>query len=427
MESACYLPEPQDNNTMLTKTQSTETKSDITPIEKKPFFDRILGSTPVILTVIATILAGMSSSEMTQAQYHRSLAAQSQSKAGDQWSFFQAKRIRGMSLQTTIDLLQAVSGSTRVDPAFLQAAAGQLVASLDSANKESAQLEARLKDAMTKLGPAGDRFSQAVARLSQLASARSQEARTQADDLDKELGKSETQQAFAYLTSENLPAPETREGHDGQVAEAMKAVGERRPEDQIRDLLRSVKPEQVEQGIQTAELNALAVERANKPVNSSLDKLAQIMQNLTRIAREVQRGARDLARAAKTAKAGPEIDAAANLVVQTCNEARESMDEANNDLKVAEYTYMVRRYRSEADANQNAADAYEVQVRKSSLTSENHRDRSKNFFYGMLIAQAGVTIATFSLALRFRSALWSLATLAGIIALAIAVRVYLFM
>ena len=103
---------------MLPKQENTETKAEPAATEKKPLFDRILGSTPVILTVIATILAGMSSSEMTQAQYHRSLAAQSQSKAGDQWSFFQAKRIRGMSLQTTIDLLQAVSGSTQVDPDF---------------------------------------------------------------------------------------------------------------------------------------------------------------------------------------------------------------------------------------------------------------------------------------------------------------------
>ena len=411
---------------MLTKTQTTETKADNTPIEKKPFFDRILGSTPVILTVIATILAGMSSSEMTQAQYHRSLAAQSQSKAGDQWSFFQAKRIRGMSLQTTIDLLQAASGSARVDPAFLQAAAGQLVASLDSIKKDSAQLETLVKNAKN-FGAAGESLNLSSAKLNQLAAARLQEAKTQAGDLDKELGKPATQQAFAYLTSEELPVPAIKQGQNGRLGDAMKAVGERRSEDEVRELLRNVQPEQVEQGIQTAELNALAVERANKPVNSSLDKLAQIMQNLTRIAREVQRGGRDLARAVKAARPGAEIDAAANAILQTSNDARESMDEANNDLKVAEYTYMVRRYRSEADANQDAANAYEVQVRKSSLTSENHRDRSKDFFYGMLIAQAGVTIATFSLALRFRSTLWSLATLAGVIALAIAVRVYLFM
>jgi hypothetical protein len=43
----------------------------------------------------------------------------------------------------------------------------------------------------------------------------------------------------------------------------------------------------------------------------------------------------------------------------------------------------------------------------------------------MLAAQAGVTIATFSLAVRFRSALWALATVAGVTALAIGAYVYL--
>jgi hypothetical protein len=47
---------------------------------------RILTATPIV----ATALAGLVSSEMTRAQYRRSLAAQQQSKAGDQWSLFQA-------------------------------------------------------------------------------------------------------------------------------------------------------------------------------------------------------------------------------------------------------------------------------------------------------------------------------------------------
>src|SRR5262249_23641378 len=155
----------------MSKAESTEAKPDVTPLEKKPIFDRILGSTPVILTVIATILAGMSSSEMTQAQYHRSLAAQSQSKAGDQWSFFQAKRIRGMSLQTTIDLLQAVSGSTRVDPAFLQAAANQLGTALESIKKEIADLDSQLK----KRG-ATEGLKRATARLNEQIAAKFKES-----------------------------------------------------------------------------------------------------------------------------------------------------------------------------------------------------------------------------------------------------------
>jgi hypothetical protein len=70
---------------------------------------KILSATPVVMTVVATMLAGLASSEMTRAQYDRSLAAQQQSKAGDQWSYFQAKRLRGALQRNTLDILQATT------------------------------------------------------------------------------------------------------------------------------------------------------------------------------------------------------------------------------------------------------------------------------------------------------------------------------
>ena len=80
---------------------------------------KILLATPVVMTVIATLLAGLASSEMTTAQYDRALAAQMQSKAGDQWSFFQAKRLRGALQRSTLDLLGATTGVGAFDPADL--------------------------------------------------------------------------------------------------------------------------------------------------------------------------------------------------------------------------------------------------------------------------------------------------------------------
>ena len=81
---------------------------------------------------MATLLAGLSNSEMTRAQYYRGFAAQSQAKAGDQWSFFQAKRLRGAMQRSTLDVLQgattvrpltadALKPSGEVDPATLAA------------------------------------------------------------------------------------------------------------------------------------------------------------------------------------------------------------------------------------------------------------------------------------------------------------------
>jgi hypothetical protein len=74
--------------------------------------------------VIATALAGLASSEMTRAQYDRGLAAQQQSKAGDQWGFFQAKRLRGALQRSTLDLLQNTSEVRPLDGAAVMAAVG---------------------------------------------------------------------------------------------------------------------------------------------------------------------------------------------------------------------------------------------------------------------------------------------------------------
>lgn len=83
-------------------------------------FGKILSATPVIMAVVATMLAGLASSEMTRAQYDRSLGAQQQSKAGDQWSFFQAKRLRGAIQRNTADLLRTVTDVHAFDPAALE-------------------------------------------------------------------------------------------------------------------------------------------------------------------------------------------------------------------------------------------------------------------------------------------------------------------
>lgn len=113
-----------------------ELKAELAPTK----WGKVLTVTPVVMTVIATMLAGLSSSEMTRAQYDRSLAAQRQSKAGDQWNFFQGKRLRGVVLRTTLDTMAVNSGIGALDPAALRRAlAGSpAAASLDSAAAQQA-------------------------------------------------------------------------------------------------------------------------------------------------------------------------------------------------------------------------------------------------------------------------------------------------
>ena len=92
-----------------------ELKRDLPPTK----WGKILSATPVVMTVVATLLAGLASSEMTRAQYDRALGAQLQSKAGDQWSYFQAKKLRGAMQRNSLELLQATAEVNLISqPAF---------------------------------------------------------------------------------------------------------------------------------------------------------------------------------------------------------------------------------------------------------------------------------------------------------------------
>jgi hypothetical protein len=93
-------------------------KRSTTSEDRKPksLKESIYDMTPIVLTVIATVLAGLSSSEMTKAQYYRAYAAQMQSKASDQWAYYQAKRMRTVEADNSLDLLEASSRPGRFDP-----------------------------------------------------------------------------------------------------------------------------------------------------------------------------------------------------------------------------------------------------------------------------------------------------------------------
>src|SRR5512140_479517 len=118
-------------------------------------FGKILSATPVVMAVVATLLAGLASSEMTRAQYDRSLGAQQQSKAGDQWSFFQAKRLRGAYQSSSLDLLQSVAEVRPFDPAAVKASAEQLGTQPGESSVERQAEQAKVKaDFLALLGSA---------------------------------------------------------------------------------------------------------------------------------------------------------------------------------------------------------------------------------------------------------------------------------
>jgi hypothetical protein len=277
---------------------------------------RILVATPVVMTVVATLLAGLASSEMTRAQYNRSLAAQQQAKAGDQWSFFQAKRLRGAMQLSTLDLLKGTASVRPLDEGGL---------------KRFAELDAA---------------------------------------------------ASAALLRGDLPAVPAPAASDAPLKNALEAVERMKPEHEIRSLLEPVTTATVDEAIQGARDRAATFDAATSPISRSVDRLEKAV-----------------------AASGP-----ADLV---------------RDVTAARLRYTAARYDSEARLNQAVANLYELQVRQSNMAAERHQRRSERFFMGMLAAQAAVITATFALAARQRSILWGLAAGVGIIAVAFAVYVYL--
>jgi hypothetical protein len=99
------------------------------------------------MAVIATMLAGLASSEMTKAQYDRSLAAQLQSKAGDQWNYYQAKKLRDASARNTLDQLAATAEISPLDASVLGPADAATIAAFTK-NELPPATPAKLDDAV---------------------------------------------------------------------------------------------------------------------------------------------------------------------------------------------------------------------------------------------------------------------------------------
>lgn len=114
----------------------------------------------------------------------------------------------------------------------------------------------------------------------------------------------------------------------------------------------------------------------------------------------------------------PTVKSAAKLVAETGKENRTVAQAAGFELEQ-------RRYRAESNLNQELGYLYEARVKISSNQSEKHQRKSRNFFYAMLAAQIGATIAALAQARRKKSVLWAVAGGTGVVALIIGAYVYL--
>jgi hypothetical protein len=349
--------------------------------------DKIYTSTPVVLTVIATVLAGMSSSEMTRAQYFRAMAAQNQAKAADQWGYYQAKRLRATEALNTLDILAATAHPGRLDQQAVASASQMLLQEL-TASAAIAQ------------AAGGDRVKQLLER----ATAANQQLLAMLKDPASAI-------AFEPLLKK-VPVMEDKPVADPRISEAMQAIDALQTEPQMTPLLRQITDESLQQAFLAADSNGKMFDDAVKPAGSALDKLHALLEEEGEIASEF---------AAASPSTGPS-DAAATAL----NGAARQVNAAQAAIAAERLRFAAARYDHEAKYNQVSGQLYEVLVRQSSVLSERNRARSAQLFYGMLAAQAGVVISSLSLAVQKRNVFWSLAALAGTVAIGFSGYIYFF-
>jgi hypothetical protein len=367
---------------------------------KRTKWESIIVTTPVILTVIATILAGISSSEMSSAQYFRSLAAQMQSKVSDQWGYFQAKKLRAEQCGNTVMILRGLSQFAAVDPQNL----GQTI---DQLEKEMFKVNVALgvplhpSPAISVVSNELDAHWKAVAALISKVSM----AKPLADGTDGLTG-------FARA---DVPEVTEQPIGDQRISDAIHAVDAHISEEDLERQAGRIPEEAMDRAMAIANENAALFDKSIEEMDSDRAAMAKSCQDLSAESTAFERTAREAPQDVVALEPENSLAAIRGLISQI-----------STTVAIAGLDFNSNRYQREAHYNQVLAQLLELQVRRQSYLSDRHRERSRQFFYGMLAAQAGVTIATFSLALRRRNLLWSLAASAGLAAVTFAAYVYLF-
>jgi hypothetical protein len=396
--------------------------------EKKTVFEKVLVATPVILTVVATFLVSQSSGEMTRAQYHRASASQNQSKVGDQWAFFQAKRMRGTSYELTAEVLGALKDAQPFQRDTLSQAADGLARQLAAAGKSCAALRASLDK--SKDSPAAGPLAEKISRLADVIGKIEAKAKKASSDMNTVLS---SDSLTALIGPQQEARPDKQQGEEqsaatAQLKQILADIQKRRPEKEIAPLVLSLPEETLDEAIAAADRKADTVAKKGKVTEYALEKVDKLVDRQLALAQEFLGPYAGLAPELSSFDETVPTDAMARQIRSLERHAqtiRQMSDKLRLSYKAARHSFTARRYEDDARSNQDAAYLYEVKAYLSSARSDRHLIRSRNFMYAMLVAQAGVTIATLALAVRQKSLMWGVATAAGLIAISIGVYVYL--
>ena len=386
------------------------TNGEPTPAEKKSIWSKAMSSIPIILTVLATAFAGMSTSAMTQSMYYRSVAAQDQSKAANQWGYFQAKRIRGTTLEAAVKMMLAQHRPATCNAAFFESTA--------------ARVQKLLADAAQPASPSANSPElEKVHKAAQAGADRAATALQRARELPKDPGAAEAIKVLAGAKFPTIADASIEEADtQGKINEAIKAIRDHQTDAETAPLIRQIDPLKIEEATKLAERNT---DRFEKDVTDKLgdvlkDKVRPVLGDLSKAAGDFLKEVDRLGESARMPKAGEGKGSDQDRARESArlrhiaDELKRTLEDARTGFEAAMMDFDARRYRAEAGYNLKSASLYEVRVRRSGVESDRYRDRSKNLFYSMLLAQAGVAIATLAIGKVPSHALLALAVIAGL-------------
>jgi hypothetical protein len=228
-------------------------------------------------------------------------------------------------------------------------------------------------------------------------------------------GISEGNDAAADFMRAEIPDISENAINNPQIAQAMDAVNSHVPEADLEREAGQIPQDQLDHAITIANENAAAFDKAVARMTDSRSQTEQTLEEISQAVTNFERAAQQATE-----------DVVAKEPADSMLAIHEISSQLATAVSVAGLKFNSNRYQREAYYNQVLAELLEIQVRRQGFSSDRYRIRSKEFFYGMLGAQAGVTIATFSLAVRRRNLLWGLAASAGLAAVTFAAYVYMF-
>src|SRR5262249_29070643 len=241
------------------------------------------------------------------------------------------KRIRGTSLEMTVETIQTLAHPESFDPAQIDAVALQLLQALEAAPKDKNSTD--------------NGSSKIVADVKRV---REQIARLLADDKSK--------QALTIVMGGPLPKVEAKVLDKKESQEAIdavvKAIAQRQTESETAPAVSKLSPADIDAATRHAEQAADAFDKAIEPISEAVRILRTALGELAAAVAPLRKGAGQ----------SQALSVAA-------------LDSLTASFRAVVLDFDRRRYAQESYYNRKAAEMYEVRVRRSAVESDRHRER----------------------------------------------------